>query len=92
MASQFLDDDEFRPLKLRTIAQLLDMTPSPVHASLRRLAEQGYIERGTRKKGGPVTFRIPPHLTVIDAPKVGGLPPRGTSREPEPLADGGTPP
>lgn len=82
VASQFLDDDEFRELKLRTIAQLLGMTPSPVHACLRRLTEQGYIERGQRIKGGPVMFRIPPHLTAIDA----GLLPHGTTRALEALA------
>jgi DNA-binding IclR family transcriptional regulator len=86
VASQFLDDDEFRPLKLRTIAQLLGMTISPVHAAMRRLTEQGYIERGPRKARGPVTFRIPPHLTAIDARGLSRIPPGGTPHETQALA------
>jgi hypothetical protein len=87
VASQFLDHVEFRELKLRPIAQLLGLTISPVHASLRRLSEQGYLERGPRSSiRGPVTFRLPPHLVDIDGRAFAGvLPSRTTSAQP-PLA------
>lgn len=83
VASQFLDHLEFRPLKLRTIAQLLGMTTSPVQESLRRLTEQGYLERGPRRVIG-VHYRLPAHLLDVDGRAFAGILPDRKSLRDEP--------
>lgn len=66
VASQTLDDRRFMPLKLAPIAITLDLGRSCIHGALRRLCEQGYLERGPRVDGrGAVTYRLPPHLVAL---------------------------
>jgi len=66
VASQYLDDLTFRPLKLATIAITLGLGRSYVHGAFRRLCEQGYIERGPRVSvRGPVTYRLTPYLVAL---------------------------
>lgn len=68
VASQMLNATEFTALSLVSVGLPIGLHNSTVARSLRRLCEQGYLERGPRAwKGGPNTYRVTPGLLALVA-------------------------
>jgi hypothetical protein len=68
VASQLLPGTDFTRLPLVAVSLPLGLNNSTVARSLRRLCEQGYLERGPRAwNGGPIMYRVTPGLLALVA-------------------------